>query len=166
MKVLITHLSDIHLRRENNSILEKKGKICQAIQNPALEFDKLFAVISGDIAYSGVEEEYGQAADLLNAIRNSVKDYSGKEISYIIIPGNHDCNYEIKSKEIRKILIDNIQHSDGRIDETIIDQCCEVQNAFFDFLEKYHDAGNVLHSDKLLRIYEYEIGEFDIIFTC
>ena len=38
--------------------MEKKEKIISQIKNKLLSFDKLFLVISGDVAYSGKKTEY------------------------------------------------------------------------------------------------------------
>ena len=60
MKIGIIHFSDIHFveKIDENSILKKKEKIISQIKNKLLSFDKLFLVISGDVAYSRKKTEY------------------------------------------------------------------------------------------------------------
>lgn len=167
MKILIVHLSDIHLKEKDNSVLKKKEKLFEAIQNLTMGKDKLFIVISGDIAFSGKDTEYNQAMELLDSIKNSIEGYSRKKVNCIMIPGNHDCYYETKNKKVRETLIKAIQQNGGKaIDEGIIDQCYEVQSKFFEFSELYQDDNNMLHSDKLLRIFKYKLDEYNLIFNC
>jgi predicted MPP superfamily phosphohydrolase/GTPase SAR1 family protein len=166
MKILIVHLSDIHLKAKDNSILKNKEKISKAIQNRTMGIDNLFIVISGDIAFSGKDTEYNQAIELLDSIKNSIEKYSKKKISCIMIPGNHDCYYETKNKKVRETLIKAIQQNGEKaIDNEVIAQCCEVQSNFFDLSEFYHDDENTLCSDKLLSVFKYEFDKYNIIFN-
>ena len=131
MKVLIVHLSDIHIKNENNPCLSRKEQICKSFQNIALGVDKVFVVVTGDIASSGSGEEYSNAALLLEYIRDSIEKYSNKEVKFIIVPGNHDCQFEIEKKEVREILVKDIQKNQSReVSASIADQCCEVQQEF------------------------------------
>ncbi|MDD5530987.1 MAG: metallophosphoesterase [bacterium] len=165
MKIMIVHLSDLHLKSEGNIILTRQKQICNAIQNMTFGMDKIFIVISGDVAYSGKETEYGQATILLDYIKKTIKEYSKKEINYIIIPGNHDCDYEIGEKEIRNHLIENIQNNKKNLDNTVIDACCKTQTNFFDFSKLYQEE-NSCYKDKLLNILEYNYENITVVFNC
>lgn len=168
MKILIVHLSDIHLKDKDNSVLKKKEQISNAFQNEALEMDNLFIVITGDIAFSGKDAEYSQAMELVNSVKSNIESYSKKRVHSVMITGNHDCDYENKNKKVREILIKNIQQNRNQaVDEGVIDQCCEVQYNFFKFLELYQDEdAQILYSDKLLKIIEYKFDKFNIVFNC
>lgn len=167
MKILIVHLSDIHLKAEDNPALKRKAQICTAFQNLTLDADGIFVVITGDIACSGKGEEYDKARELLDSIKSSIEKYSKKTVRFIIIPGNHDCYYETKNKKVRETLIEDIREKwDTNIDEGVIDECCEAQNNFWEFLKFYQDEANILYSDKLLSIIEYSFEKFNIIFYC
>lgn len=167
MKFIIFHLSDMHFRSKNNILLERIEQFTNAIQNLTMGIDHLFMVISGDIAYSGKVEEYNQAMKFIDNVKNKVESYSKKKINFIIIPGNHDCNYKVKNKKVREKLIKSIQQNKySTIDGDIVDQCCAAQNNIFDFIRRYQDKNKIFHSDKLIWILNYKINKFNIIFNC
>ena len=72
MKIGIIHFSDIHFKEkiEDNSVLKKKNKIVEKLKNQILAFDKIFLVISGDLAFSGQEKEYLIFNDFIKEIIN------------------------------------------------------------------------------------------------
>lgn len=161
------HLSDIHLKAENNRALKRREEICRAFQNLALEADNIFVVISGDIAYCGKSEEYQKAKDLLDSIKNRIENYSQKTVRFIMVPGNHDCCFEIGDRRIRENLIRDIEKNvDININESTIEKCCEIQNNFVEFSGFYQDDRNILCSDKLFTIIEYGFEAFNIVFYC
>lgn len=167
MKVLLIHLSDIHLKNENNSIFKKNVQLAKAIQNNVLEVDCVFAIISGDIAFSGKEQEYNQAMILLDSINSHLTSYTNKKVSWILIAGNHDCDFDNKNKKVRETLIKSIlQDGDKAIDNAVIEQCCEIQNNFFDFRSLYQDDQAVLYEDKLLKVIEFKFKNLSITFNC
>jgi len=166
MRALLIHISDIHLKETGNSILEKKEQLFNAFQNELLNVENLFMVISGDVAFSGKESEYQQAIELFNNIKSKVERYSQKEIEWVIVPGNHDCDFDNGSKTVRKILIEQIQQDRNVINDEIIEQCCKNQGNFLKFLKSYQSNGNILYEGKLLRILEYKFDKFNIIFNC
>lgn len=165
MKVLIVHLSDIHLKSENNPCLSRQEQICKSFQNIALGVDRVFVVVTGDIASSGSREEYSNATLLLDHIKNTIEEYSKKEVKFIIVPGNHDCQFEIEKKEVREILVKDIQKNQPTdISASIVDQCCEVQQKFRNFVESYHD--NIIYSDKLFCVIKHDFNGYSIVFYC
>jgi predicted MPP superfamily phosphohydrolase len=167
MKLAILHLSDIHLKSNNNSIMSKKESILAAIQNYVLEVDSLYGVITGDVAYSGLESEYYVAIELIDFIKDHIKAYSNKLADIIAIPGNHDCDYTIKNTKTREMLINQLQQSrDDIIDSSISDLCCEVQAKFFDFSELYLNKENIYHTDRLLTILRYTHSDYRIQINC
>ena len=62
MKVAILHLSDIHIDKDNSQWLMKRvEQIIPAVWNDFSDCGKIVIVVSGDIANTGTEEEYGYA---------------------------------------------------------------------------------------------------------
>jgi 3',5'-cyclic AMP phosphodiesterase CpdA/GTPase SAR1 family protein len=165
MKVLIVHLSDMHIKNRDNLCLSRKEQICRAFQNVALGVDRIFVVITGDVAYSGSKEEYSNAALLLEHIKDTIEKYANKEVKFIMVPGNHDCQCEIEKKEIREILIKDVQKNQpAHVKAGIIDQCCEVQREFKNFAQSYHD--HVVYSDNLLCVIKDDVNGHSIVFYC
>ena len=62
-KILLLHLSDIHITDEQEPILKRAERIRKAVQNLEHGLDACFLVVSGDIAYFSTEEQYLLAAD-------------------------------------------------------------------------------------------------------
>ena len=120
MKISILHLSDIHLKKETNSIFNKKEQLFNAIKNTIYDSTHLFIAITGDIAFSGLSEEYEIASELLLFLKSSLTKYQPEcPIDFIIIPGNHDCDFSNEST-VRDIVISEIIKDPNKINEEII----------------------------------------------
>lgn len=96
MKILFLHLSDIHLEKESDV-----NEICTMEMAKALTpssgetIDKIFVLITGDIAFSGTKSQYRYFAKmkriLVQALKNNIS--VSKPIHFFLVPGNHDINY-------------------------------------------------------------------------
>jgi hypothetical protein len=166
MNLGILHLSDIHFRDTgNNPILEKEDKIHRAIQEHIFSLDSLFIVVSGDSAYSGKNKEFELAFNFLVGLKERINYVKKMEIMFIIIPGNHDCDFS-KENSVRNVLIDSIYNKQIKnIDHNIINTLCEPQYEFNNFMELF-ESGKKLYSDKMLRCYSFELNGHTIIFQC
>jgi len=163
MKILIVHLSDVHLTPTQNFILSNTKPLVASFQN--IECDELFLVITGDITFSGLDIEYSQAIILLKEIGNNIKSYSGKNIHFILVPGNHDCNLRMKDSNRDSFINDILSKNNKFISKEIIKQCCGVQKNYFDF-SNANRSGKVIFSDYLLNILEFSFLNYNIIFNC
>lgn len=167
MKIAIFHLSDMHLTSDKNPLLARRDRVLQAVQNIVLESDKVFVVITGDIAYSGKDEEYAVAVDLLEHLKSSLEGYSGKEIKHVVVPGNHDCDFAKETDKVREAIVEQVRRKrDAAVDQAIIEQCCKAQSGFLAFAARWKDTTNTLYEDSLFRIIKYQFGEFEIVFNC
>ncbi len=173
MQIAIIHLSDIHLKdyvtgiSDINPITRKREKIIKAIQNKILDFDHVFIVLSGDIAFSGKSTEYEIAKDFILNVATELSTYSGKKISLIGIPGNHDCNFSPNQKT-RELILSGLESQNfADLDESIIQQCCTPQVEYFNFQsDLFFKDSRVILSHQLLNIVEYQISDFNIVFNC
>lgn len=171
MEILFIHFSDIHIREKNNLILERINKIPNVLQDFKISTNIVFLLISGDITYSGKKEEYIIASELLNDFIKKLKKLFNLNIKCIMIPGNHDCNFEVKQDiDVRNTLIkkcreDGFKNIDNE-NSGIISFCCKVQNNFNNFYNKYIDKDKLLNDFKLLKIYKYSFNNYNILFNC
>lgn len=167
MKILLLHLSDMHIKAESNQVFRRKEQITKAVQHLVTEVeDDLFMVVSGDITNSGKHSEYHQAKGFLDSIKGDIEQYCEKKVKMILVPGNHDCDFGMNNKT-REILVKAIQQNgDANVDSGIIDRCCELQNGFFELMGYYPADGTSLLQDKLVKIVRYSIGQFNVTFNC
>lgn len=165
MKILLIQLSDIHFKVDNNSVLEKEVKLFESIRNSTLNFDKLYLIVTGDSAYSGKIEEYDIASKFLENLKAKLVEYTKKDIECIIIPGNHDCDFE-KDDKSRQNQINIIQKlGDSAIDDSVIEQCTKVQENYSIFEKSLH--GKPIFANKLLTVFQYDlVGGKQIVFYC
>lgn len=107
-KIAFIHLSDIHFRKESNSV----GDIDQDLRNSIIYDIKHNAVnnlpnirgllIGGDIAFSGNKKEYEEAQKFISEL---VTILEIKEYDVYCVPGNHDVNRDT-IKELSSIYED------------------------------------------------------------
>jgi predicted phosphodiesterase len=166
MKFSVLHLSDIHLRKEHNSVIEKIEKICLAIKSELFNMEKLFLVISGDVAFSGNQREYEIALELVESLKSYLINESKLEMNIIMVPGNHDCNFT-GDQSIRNVLLGNIrQNQMNTLTEEIIQEVTKAQSCYIDFEEAYDEGQFLKFRHKLFKQYVYNIGEFKLSFNC
>src|SRR5438874_12357375 len=127
MKLLILHLSDIHLKKEKNSVAAKLDGLRGVIEAHAANVEACVIAISGDVAYSGNQGEYLIAAQLFDGVRSACTQC--ELTSYLCcIPGNHDCDFE-QADRTRELVINGVLSDDGKnIDESIVAACSKVQD--------------------------------------
>lgn len=165
MTAVIIHLSDIHVRSGNDPILARGEDIARASYRYLPEASHVFVIVTGDIAYSGKAEEYEAASAFLGRIRSSIVTEFGGPVSILVVPGNHDCDFESESGARTALLraLDNPR--DSEVDDHFVSVCTTVQNNFFDFREKIEDADGV-SGDRLWRTARYVIEGREFLFEC
>lgn len=151
-----------------NYILEKKEHIKNAIKNELNTTDHFFIIITGDVAFSGLPEEYLYVTELIDYLIKEIKAYH-KDINteVIIIPGNHDCDFSMDNNA-RKIILKEVHKNPNSIDNQIILTCTNIQNNFFEFAEIYHNdrAIDKSLSDRLFTRFNFDYGKCKISFNC
>lgn len=167
MIISILQLSDIHFKKENNSILEKTEKIFDSIKNEIDNSKYLFITFTGDIAFSGNKIEYEQASLFIEDFKNKISKYNDRvKIEFIFTPGNHDCDFS-ENQEIRDMLIGQMVKDSTKITPTFISTCIQVQEEYRNFTEEFNSSENINNnvSNNLFTRYEYNIGTYKIAFN-
>ena len=139
MKIMILHLSDIHLKGSEHAILKRVEKLKNSIQYLESELECCFIVVSGDTVFSGCREEYEIAANFFSELKGTLSASSiSPEVKHIFIPGNHDCNLKERNTQLRSSIINQIAFKQAELaDGTIIDCCTSVQQDFFEFISSF-----------------------------
>ncbi|MCP5051262.1 MAG: metallophosphoesterase, partial [bacterium] len=90
----LLHLSDIHLRKKDDSEPKQfrqrvKGKLIEAVTTHVKEHSVPdFVAVTGDIAFSGKKKEYDFALEFFKELRDALPG----ETKFLVIPGNHDVD--------------------------------------------------------------------------
>ena len=57
MKLMLIHLSDIHIASEEDVITNRHSQIVNAVRNLDYSLDMCVVVVTGDVAFSGNDEQ-------------------------------------------------------------------------------------------------------------
>lgn len=143
MRILLVHLSDIHLTSSTDHIVLKMDTIASAVQNLDYELDLCIVAVTGDVAYSGSAEQYEIAftmfatlIKMLEARLTSRVKGIAVPIKFVAVPGNHDCSFA-STTSVRPHLL--LAARADPTDSSIQKVCLEPQTAFFEFLEAISD---------------------------
>lgn len=165
MALNIVNLSDIHFTKNDNPILEKREKLVNVIKAHTSCGDSLLFIVSGDIAYSGLSEEYEIAISFFNYLR-SVFD----EANFLFTAGNHDCDFskhdEDQVREALMALAGSKIKERKNIDASVWNQILYVQKNYDDFLQLMKKGLTDVAKEKitpLLDVYKYRYGNDEIL---
>lgn len=161
MKTVIVHLSDAHFELKDN-FLDKKGNlIARAVQTATASADACFIVFTGDIAFSGVADEYNKGFAFLNDIRNQLRQFKQDLIvEFVVVPGNHDLDFN-NTNALRTLSLRNAEallSELDRSDTSIVNAITIVQNNFFHFLSNLEFSAKANNGEAIDSGVEQESG--------
>jgi calcineurin-like phosphoesterase family protein len=126
---------------------------------------QIVVIVSGDIAFSGEQSEYELANTFLREIGNTITNECGLPLIFIVTPGNHDCDFKLNNAT-RKLLLKQIADSDlADLDNSVIDACTTIQQAFFQFRGSL-ESSPIVDDDKLWRTTRLTIGNKVVAIDC
>lgn len=135
MKIIILHISDIHFRKNDTHLIERIPSIVNALKPLASDARYCVIAVSGDIAYSGKEEEYALANIFFSTLRSELESSERFRVPKIVlVPGNHDCNFDLDQSARNPIL----EHLASKISDLsegsrLSNELLSVLGAFFSF---------------------------------
>ena len=165
--IAILHLSDIHFQQSRNPIADRAGAIVAAVRAECSQLRACAIALTGDIAFSGVQEEYGLARTFLSSIRAALlADHPDAPVICIAVPGNHDCDFSGPA-DLRELTIANIGSKlEGLApDGEIAALCLGVQRQFFAFLKELSGV-DVPVSERIYYERELALDGHRIRFQC
>ncbi|WP_226665043.1 metallophosphoesterase family protein [Microbulbifer aggregans] len=161
MKLVILHLSDIHIKSAADPILNKHNEISRTLYQHINDSSHLVIVITGDIAHSGQSQQYAEAILFLEKIKKEVTDERDIKVDFVTCPGNHDCDFT--PNPTRDIILKSLGNEDlSTIDSSVFENCTSHQASYFSF--KDHTDQKIIEEDRLWWTQEIEIGNEKIIF--
>jgi hypothetical protein len=145
MKVLIVHLSDIHIRLPGeNVVVDRATAISNAAHTAMPDAERVVFALTGDIAYAGKQEEYNLFGHFLSVVLKTYRTRNPAVLEVVIaaVPGNHDCRLD-DDQSARSKVMDGLPRTDLR-KSSIFESLVYPQRHFFEFLESGLDA-TVVH---------------------
>lgn len=163
MSAVVLHLSDIHIRSQDDWIISKAEEIasCTFISLPSAS--TVFIVVSGDVAWSGASEQYVAAKKLFLEIKQFIKNEKDIPVHFIISPGNHDCDFK-KDNTVRQLVLKSVRGNPSDIDDSVIATACAVQEPFEVFAAELHTSDETRTGDKLWCSHRFTVETREIIF--
>jgi len=167
LKILILHLSDVHFKSQNNPIVERRGRIVEAVRNLEFALDRAILVISGDIAHSGAEAEYLVALDFVESLCTELKREFRQtdDVPCIVVPGNHDCDFS-KASSLRDMVLESLSADPTKTrDPSVVEVCTGVQDEFFQFLDAVGQPF-LQRKGRLGYTYTVDVAGETVLFRC
>lgn len=174
MELVVAHLTDIHIKQESDLdvLMERTSSIVGAIAEvirSSKETMLLFCV-TGDVAYSGTEEQYTIAELFFDDIYDRMlARYGDLDIHFAFVPGNHDCDFEDTSNTVRATIIKSEEINMN--DSSTIELCTKIQKNYFEFVDKYVKRNlatpirkNSIFTENIL--FNSGLGEYNIKLHC
>jgi len=162
MNIGILHLTDLHLLASGNFISARVEKIHDALKIDFLSIERIYLVITGDIVDKGIKISYPIAKELLQELKAKLESIkSNLLVKIIIVPGNHDCNFDYDT-QLRKITLKTLGYDTIGDDESVIDLCLTVQKDFWEFYNEFNESP----SNKLFYQIHDKWDDNSICFNC
>lgn len=155
MTVLVLHLSDIHIDKNDDHILARSERIAACTYAHLPTAEQVVILISGDIAQSGQESQYLLAQQFIEKIKSSILSQKTVPIAILVAPGNHDCNFE-GDQEARNVIALSAAKKGPAVPPSYIEIATGVQGEYAAFKQKI--APTPKRGDRLWETYEIEVG--------
>ena len=167
MKLAILHLSDLHIDNRNASwIIDRAHHVANAVKMSFADCEKIYVVVSGDIANEGLAEQYEYATTFFARLKSGLSSiYRGTipvEKRIICVPGNHDVFLKEENK-LRSVLLQSVQDSYPEIDDSIFENIVSTQSDYADFIRKINDDTD--YRLCLLSSIDDKVGDYQIRFN-
>ncbi len=167
MKLAILHLSDLHINSRNASwIIDRAHQVANAVKISFSDCDKIYVVVSGDVANEGLAEQYESAITFFTRLRTGLSNnYNGEipvEKRILCVPGNHDVFLKEENK-MRSVLLQSVQDSYPEIDDSIFENIVSTQSAYADFIRKIND--DAAYKQSLVSSIDDKVGDYQIRFN-
>lgn len=174
MDLIITQLTDIHIKQESDLdiLLQRTGSIVGAMFEVVknVEETMLLICVTGDIAFSGTEEQYVLAELFFDDIYEKIINrYEKIYVQFAFIPGNHDCDFNSTKNKVRTMIIKSTELDMN--DYSTMELCTSIQENYFDFVS-YYEKKNLASSNRKNSIFTQnviinkQLGKYNIKLQC
>jgi predicted phosphodiesterase len=168
MKVLLLHLSDIHIRTVDDIVFTRISKIVDAVKNLDSDVRAVVTVLSGDITDSGSEDQFLLAMNFVSELKTGLHQHLSDKttVSFVAVPGNHDCDFS-EASDAREVLLEAVRKTPERLSDTsFADICLAPQRRYFEFISAVDMLKQVPSGSRDRRLYvEYRLEQEGAIVT-
>lgn len=106
MGVLVAQVSDLHIKDANSKGAKRIRGLAGALGSLRIHADSLLVLLTGDIAFSGKEDQYKIARDeLFDLKRRLIDEWKFSSVRMVASPGNHDLDFANQTSTIRSALL-------------------------------------------------------------
>lgn len=156
MSICIVQLSDIHFKSAATVSTAVRESVIGLLR-PAVRGKKwVLIAVTGDLAFRGLSEEYEAASAFLGEIKAEVEHEVQCSVQIVVVPGNHDCDFQNVSNSrdmiAKTILLEGVE----RIDQGVIENCTSVQKAFNESA-KLLEATSYVFDDGLWKEIDFDV---------
>lgn len=150
MSLSIIHLSDLHIKENDQCLIDRVDRIVDAIKCN-IDVENILLLVSGDVAFSGKKNEYITAKQFFDTLITKLKAYV-KNIQFFVVPGNHDIDFNEQPRSRSDIL--KIRNK-GYLKADIESEISKFAN-FWDFVKDCHL--NTFRDSKLVDVQTFTLG--------
>lgn len=131
MTFAVVHLTDFHIRSNTDPILARTPLLVRAIASRTQTCSGILLAVSGDLSYSGVEDELLDAFSLVQNLQQLLTDATGADVYISAIPGNHDCDFSDPTT-IRQTLLNAVDGSEEALQDDVLVAITQPLASFFE----------------------------------
>ncbi|WP_440985508.1 metallophosphoesterase [Xanthomonas sontii] len=132
MKALLIQLSDIHITAKDSHFIDRAEKLADAATSRITNADEVHMVVTGDSANWGLKTEFELAEKFLRRVAARIESRTRINPRIIVIPGNHDCNFQ-GDQAVREILLKAVGVGSNAVSDSILGQLGCVLADFRDY---------------------------------
>lgn len=167
MKLAILHISDLHFDLEYADwIIDRAHQVANAVKMACSDSNKIYVVVSGDIANQCIPDEYEKAVSFFTRLKSGLaSNYNGQipvEKRILCVPGNHDVWLKEENK-MRSVLLKSVSDSYPELDSSIFEGIVSTQANYAEFVKKINEDAN--YKPSLLSTFDDKVGDYQIRFN-
>lgn len=167
MKIAIVHISDLHIDAGNAQwIIDRAHQVANAVKLNCSDSQKIYVVVSGDIANKAQPEEYESALTFFTRLKSGLaNNYNGEipvENRILCVPGNHDVWLQ-EEDDVRKILLQHVSDNYPKLSDSIFTNIVATQANYVEFVKKIN--GDDTYKPSLLSTVDDKVDDFKLRFN-
>ena len=162
MTAVVLHRSDIHIKSQNDWILDKAKPIGACLYPSLTDASVVFVIVSGDIAFSGKEHQYVEAEKFLREIKATIRAERELPVHFILCAGNHDCDFDLGNRT-RTLALNGVRADPSQFDDSILETGAALQVSYRAFVEKLVSPGETRVGDELWTCHRFTVEDKEIV---